>query len=165
MLIRPPLLALGKPHTLRRRRRRIRDLSDQIRCRRLRDAIDEDTQQRDTQEYVKPNTKAKQQARAVIKPPFLLRSREVNAAKVRLEQLARQAARGKVGLQEDDEVAARQEDATAEDEERGAETHRGVEGVETGGGEDESTDVGRVGEGEDDEGDAGFFGAAGEETG
>lgn len=79
-----------------------------------------------------------------MEPPLLLCSREVNAAKVWLEQLARQAARGEVRLQENDEVAARQEDATAEDEERGAETHRGVESVETGGREDEAAYVRRV---------------------
>ncbi|KFX85981.1 hypothetical protein O988_09826 [Pseudogymnoascus sp. VKM F-3808] len=123
MLIRPSLLALWKSRTLLWGWRRICNLGNQIRSRRLRNTIDEDAQQRDTEEDVKPNPEPEQQARAVIEPPLLLRSREVDTAKVRLEQLARQAARGKVRLQEDDEVATRKEDAAAEDEKRGAEAY------------------------------------------
>jgi len=100
-----------------------------------------------------------------MEPVPLLLGSEANTTEIRLEELAHQSAGDEVALEEDDEVAARQEDAGAEDEQGGPESDGFVEGVETGGGKDETPDVGDIGEAEDGEGDGCFLGAACEQNG
>lgn len=164
LLLVPPFhLALCKLAALGRRRRRIRDLGDEVRraldqgqpclslqksetkrTHSLSNAIKQDPQQRHADQGVDANRKPKQQPLAAAEPLLLLVLGKVHARKVGLQQLAHQAARGKVALQKDDKIPPREEDAGAEDERGRTEPDGLVEGPEAGGREHQPADAGEV---------------------
>lgn len=73
MLILPLHLTFHEPLRVHRRRWRIRYFSDKVSCRSLCNAINKDTQQRDLQESVKSDPKAKENTLPVPEPlSFLL---------------------------------------------------------------------------------------------
>lgn len=150
MLILPPDLTLDKrlvqfpPGS--RRRRRLRDLRDQIRRTRLRNAVHQDTQQWNLDHDSKRGGEAEQHAAAVDKPDAFLLLREADAVEVGLQQARHQAAAREVRLQEMHHVVLRQQEARREDDARGDGAHGFVEGVERRGGQDEAANHGHEGE-------------------
>lgn len=82
MLVPPLDLAFGELLAIRWRRRRIRNLSDQVCCRCLRNAVDQNTQKRNLQENVKADAEAEEKAFTVVEPGFLLGWSEAHAGEI-----------------------------------------------------------------------------------
>ena len=72
MFVGPLDLARGEFLAISWRRRRIRDLRDQVRRRCLGNTVYQDAEKRDFQKDVKADSKAEEKAFAVTKPGFLL---------------------------------------------------------------------------------------------
>lgn len=158
LFITPLQLCLDICRTIDWRRRRICDLCDQVRSRRFRNPIDQNTKKRHAKQRVEANAKAKKQPFSALEPRFLLLLRHVDAGKVRLKQLSHQALRREVRLEEDDKATPREEDARTEDDARGAESDGSVEGVKTCHGQNKAADEGQEGRPDDGQGYQAFPG-------
>ena len=82
MLVPPLDLAFGELLAIRWSRWRVRNLRDQVCCRCLRDAVDQNTQKRDLQENVEADAEAKEKAFTIVKPGSLLGRSEADAREV-----------------------------------------------------------------------------------
>jgi len=85
MFILPPHRILNELLPVRRRRRRLRDLGDQIRCRRLRDPVDQDAQEWDLEEDVEAEGEAEEEPLTVVEPEAFLFAGVVDAGEVWFE--------------------------------------------------------------------------------
>lgn len=85
MLVRPPHLALGELICIRGTRRWVRDLRDQVRRRRFRDAVDQNPEERDLEEDVEADAEAEEEAFAVVEPEAFLRWGHTDAREVGFE--------------------------------------------------------------------------------
>jgi len=85
MLVAPMGLRLGKVGPLFGLRWWIGDLCDQEGSRSFSNTIDENTEERDLEEYEETNAKSKKHAFAVVEPDLLLLRGEADARKVGLE--------------------------------------------------------------------------------
>lgn len=70
---------------MRGRRRRVRDLGDEVGGGRLGDAVDQHAQQGDLQEDVKPDAETEEHALPIVEPVFLLLPGEAHAREVGFE--------------------------------------------------------------------------------
>lgn len=140
LLILPLHLAGSVTIGFRGRWGRISDLGDEIRRRCLRNTIYQHAEQWYPEQDVESNAKAEQQALPAAEPVALLLACEMNTGEVWLEQFAHEPARGEVGLQEDDNIASREEYASAEDDRRWTKADSLVGCVETCGWQDKTAD-------------------------
>ena len=85
LLVLPGDLALRKLLAVCRRRRRIGDLRNEVRCRRLRYAIDEDPEQWNLEKDVEAGAEAEEDPFAVTEPVVLLLGGEFDAGEVGFE--------------------------------------------------------------------------------
>jgi hypothetical protein len=85
VLILPFLLTGCESFTVCWGRWRVGDLGDQIRSRSFSDPIDEDAQQRDSQEDVEADTEPEQETFSIVEPMFLLLFRKMYAGEVGFE--------------------------------------------------------------------------------
>jgi len=144
---------------------RICNLGDQICCRRLSNTVYQHSEQRNSQEHVEPDAKAKEESLPAAKPiPFLLLV-EMYACKIRLEKFAHQTSRCKVGLQKYHKVAFGEEDACAENDSCGTQANSFVERIEASSGEDKFSSVRNVRQAKDDQRDESFAGKSPDEQG
>ena len=88
--------------------------------------------------------KAKEQAFAAAEPVLLLLLAHVYTGKIGLQQVAHQTAGTELGLQEYNQVSSGKENASAKYRGGWPQANGLVEGVETGGGQDETADVGHI---------------------
>lgn len=79
MFIPPLYLTLSKLLRIRRRRRRVRDLRNQIRGGSFCDAVDQDAEEGDLEEDVESDAEAEEDAFAVVEPEALLLGGEADA--------------------------------------------------------------------------------------
>lgn len=165
LLVLPLLLTCSKASTLRWRRRRVRHLCDQVRSRSLRDAIDQDTQEWHAKKNVETNTESKEEAFPAAEPLALFLFGKAYTGEVWFEELAHQTARGKVGLEKDDEVSPGQEDACSEKDGCWTQPNSCIEGVETCRRENKTAYNRQVGQRVDGNGDESFTGEPVEEHG
>lgn len=82
MLVAPVCLRFGKVGPLLGLRRWVCDLCDQESSRRFSNAIDENAEERDLEEDEEANTKAKQDAFAIVEPDLLLLGSKANSGEV-----------------------------------------------------------------------------------
>lgn len=85
MLILPHDILLHERFRVLRRRRRLRDLGDEVGGRSLGDAVDQDADERDLEECEEGDREAVEDAFAVVEPGPLLRAAVMQAGEVGFE--------------------------------------------------------------------------------
>jgi hypothetical protein len=95
-----------------------------------------------------------------VEPILLLLLAHVDAGKVWFQKFAHKTARAEIGLQKYDQVAPGKEDTSAKYDGGWPQPDGLVKGVETGGGQDETADIGHIREGKDGQGYCSLAGEA-----
>ena len=88
LLVLPRHLACRETLRICGRRRRVRDLGDEVRGGRFSDAVDQHAQQGDLQEDVEAHSEAEEHALPIVEPVFLLFPGEAHAREVGFELFA-----------------------------------------------------------------------------